>query len=124
MKVSQGIRFGVGAWPAIAAALSAHLIHLIGRSAASAGEPPSPTNTILDERSTTPPPLDDPARDEARGSRREVRKLGAVGHGQGDRNQSRPKHRSAREADGNADSEKSDRTRAELASPTTPAWPP
>ncbi len=29
-----GLRFGVGAWPAIAAALTAHLLHLIGTGAA------------------------------------------------------------------------------------------
>ena len=32
----HGLRFGVGAWPAVAAALAAHLIHLIGSGSSSA----------------------------------------------------------------------------------------
>jgi hypothetical protein len=40
-----GLRFGVGAWPAIAAALTAHLLHLIGTAAPPAdhAEPLTPT---------------------------------------------------------------------------------
>ena len=42
-----GLRFGVGAWPAIAAALTAHLLHLIGTdpptSASLAGDRPAST---------------------------------------------------------------------------------
>ena len=34
----HGLRFGVGAWPAVAAALAAHLIHLIGSGSSSAVE--------------------------------------------------------------------------------------
>jgi hypothetical protein len=48
-----GLRFGVGAWPAIAAALTAHLLHLIGTDA--------PTETaelasVLQERPASNPP--------------------------------------------------------------------
>jgi hypothetical protein len=40
-----GLRFGVGAWPAVAAALTAHLLHLIGTAvpAADHAEPLTPT---------------------------------------------------------------------------------
>jgi hypothetical protein len=40
-----GLRFGVGAWPAVAAALTAHLLHLIGAAAPAAdhAEPLTPT---------------------------------------------------------------------------------
>jgi hypothetical protein len=40
-----GLRFGVGAWPAVAAALTAHLLHLIGTAAPTAdhAEPLTPT---------------------------------------------------------------------------------
>jgi hypothetical protein len=41
-----GLRFGVGAWPAIAAALTAHLLHLISSTPA----------TVVEERSASSPP--------------------------------------------------------------------
>jgi hypothetical protein len=66
-----GLRFGVGAWPAVAAALTAHLLHLIGRGErqtrdAESGEPSRrttaapynpPSNPVVQPRSTpdTPP---------------------------------------------------------------------
>jgi hypothetical protein len=40
----HGLRFGVGAWPAIAAALAAHLIHLIGSESSSPVESRSTVN--------------------------------------------------------------------------------
>jgi hypothetical protein len=47
-----GLRFGVGAWPAVAAALTAHLLHLIGSGHretgdAESGEPSSRTTAAL-----------------------------------------------------------------------------
>ena len=64
-----GLRFGVGAWPAIAAALTAHLLHLIGtdqRTPASA--PPARNRTVPTGPSTpsstgsyNPMPYDAPA---------------------------------------------------------------
>ncbi len=44
-----GLRFGVGAWPAIAAALTAHLLHLIS----------SDPSTAVEERSASNPPSND-----------------------------------------------------------------
>jgi hypothetical protein len=43
-----GLRFGVGAWPAVAAALTAHLLHLIGTAAPAAdhAEPLTPTSLL------------------------------------------------------------------------------
>jgi hypothetical protein len=55
---SVGLRFGVGAWPAIAAALTAHLLHLIG-----AGSPRTagPALTPTRQQSTPTPQAPDPA---------------------------------------------------------------
>jgi hypothetical protein len=55
-----GLRFGVGAWPAAAAALTAHLLHLIGTGSTAPGEvggalPPTPR----------PAPVEDPSNREA-----------------------------------------------------------
>jgi hypothetical protein len=72
-----GLRFGVGAWPAVAAALTAHLLHLIGSGHrrtrdAESGEPSSrttaapynpPSNPVVHPRTTpdTPPAVQAPA---------------------------------------------------------------
>lgn len=48
--VSTALRFGVGAWPAVAAAIVAHLLFLIGHAATAGGETPVGTATG-DERS-------------------------------------------------------------------------
>jgi hypothetical protein len=50
-----GLRFGVGAWPAIAAALTAHLLHLIGTDTARQIAEPATTA----ERSAFNPPYGD-----------------------------------------------------------------
>jgi hypothetical protein len=50
-----GLRFGVGAWPAIAAALTAHLLHLIGTDTARQIAEPATTA----ERSAFNPPYTD-----------------------------------------------------------------
>jgi hypothetical protein len=49
-----GLRFGVGAWPAIAAALTAHLLHLIGTDA----DTTSTTNDALTPTRQTQPVTD------------------------------------------------------------------
>lgn len=60
------LRFGVGAWPAIAAAVVAHLLHLLSPAVAvtptsqSAGQPAQPSRTTDDRRQ---PPVQPPASD-------------------------------------------------------------
>jgi hypothetical protein len=46
-----GLRFGVGAWPAVAAALTAHLLHLIGTAAPAADRAEPLTRTRQDPSS-------------------------------------------------------------------------
>jgi hypothetical protein len=48
-----GLRFGVGAWPAVAAALTAHLLHLIGTNPA---REITESATTADQRSASDPP--------------------------------------------------------------------
>jgi hypothetical protein len=52
-----GLRFGVGAWPAVAAALTAHLLHLIGTAAPAAdhAEPLTPTRQQASSDSASNP---------------------------------------------------------------------
>ena len=57
-----GLRFGVGAWPAVAAALTAHLLHLIGTAAPAAdrAEPLTPTRQQPSSNSAGVPPFNPP----------------------------------------------------------------
>jgi hypothetical protein len=50
--VPVGLRFGVGAWPAVAAALTAHLLHLV------AGDPDAPATAALTPTRQQPPRVD------------------------------------------------------------------
>jgi hypothetical protein len=55
-----GLRFGVGAWPAIAAALTAHLLHLIagehtGERSASNPAPATPPSSATSNSASNPP---------------------------------------------------------------------
>jgi len=70
-----GLRFGVGAWPALAAAIAAHLLHLIGGSDAPVAEvssvgrgvPPWVSHRPTDDVPAVPSPgSDDPFEDLAR----------------------------------------------------------
>jgi hypothetical protein len=51
-----GLRFGVGAWPAIAAALTAHLLHLISTDPQTAQRTPTDKRPAADEHSAFNPP--------------------------------------------------------------------
>jgi hypothetical protein len=60
------LRFGVGAWPAIAAALAAHLLHLVGTDtppAASTGSEERPASTVSSNPPASNPPVSNRAPD-------------------------------------------------------------
>src|SRR6266567_3907651 len=55
-----GLRYGVGAWPALAAAIAAHLLHLLNPHAEAHAQPdgaasnPGPSNAATSNRTYTP----------------------------------------------------------------------
>jgi hypothetical protein len=57
---SAGLRFGVGAWPAVAAAIAAHLLYLIGTTR-QPPEVPEPSNPVQPAACPTVPRRDRPA---------------------------------------------------------------
>ena len=54
-----GLRFGVGAWPAIAAALTAHLLHLVATGASTPPAAAMQRSPVSDTRPPSHPPYND-----------------------------------------------------------------